>query len=172
MKSNAAETCPGKTERKTEKPKIYVAVEMPQAGRLLVKWRDHDFDFSVDHKGNPKVRIRSVVALEIRDKIEASSRTAELTDTLRLWRKRMPVEERDIVWLGTSVELHQSFNVVFDNSSLTNQWPVRVLGARMQQLSNKPDSGVSIAQRRYGKEKVNLWRIEPPGPETPDENPF
>jgi hypothetical protein len=172
MNSSVAESRPGKTEGKPEKPKIHVAVEMPQVGRLLVRWRDHDFVFSMDHKGNPKVRIRSVVAPEIRDKIEASARTAELRDTLNLWRKRMPVEDRDKVWLGTAVELRQSFCNVFDNSSLTNQWPVRVLGARMQRLSNKPDSGVSVAQRRYGRDKVILWRIEPPPPETPDEVPF
>jgi len=145
-----------------------VVEELPHLLAWLKEW---DYPRGLVDPGS-RYGIRSVVAPEIRDKMEASARTAELTDTLRLWRKRMPVEERDIVWLGTSVELHQSFNVVFDNSSLTNQWPVRVLGARMQQLSNKPDSGVSIAQRRYGKEKVTLWRIEPPGPETPDENPF
>ena len=145
-----------------------VVEELPHLLAWLKEW---DYPKGLMDPGS-RYGIRSIVAPEIRDKMEASARTAELTDTLNLWRKRMPVEERDNVWLGTSVELHQSFNVVFDNSSLTNQWPVRVLGARMQQLSNKPDSGVSIAQRRYGREKVNLWRIEPPGPETPDEDPF
>lgn len=55
MKSSTAETCPGKTEGKTETPKLYVAVEMLHTGKLLIKWGDHDFVFCVDHKGNPRV---------------------------------------------------------------------------------------------------------------------
>lgn len=145
-----------------------VVEELPHLLAWLKEW---DYPRGLVDPGS-RYGIRSVVAPEIRDKIDASARTSELTDTLRLWWKRKPVEERDVRWLGTSVELHQSFNVVFDNSSLTNQWPVRTLGERMKQLSNKPDSGVSVAQRRYGRLKTTLWAIEPPPPETPDEDPF
>jgi len=116
--------------------------------------------------------IRSVIAEEIRAKVEASSRKAELRDTLNAWRRRMPEEERAEAWEGTTVDLHQSFHTIFDNTSLTNQWPVRVLGRRLGDLATTPDSGVSVVSKRYGKDKVTLWRIEPPLPETPDEDPF
>lgn len=116
--------------------------------------------------------IRSVIAEEIRAKVEASSRKAELRDTLNAWRRRMPEEERDEPWEGTTVDLHQSFHTIFDNTSLTNQWPVRVLGRRLGDLATTPGSGVSVVSKRYGKDKVTLWRIEPPAAETPDEDPF
>jgi hypothetical protein len=121
---------------------------------------------------NSRYGIRSIVAPEIRDKIDASARTSELRDTLDLWRRRMPEEMRKEHWRGTTVELHQSFSVIFDNSSLTNQWPVRVLGFRMGQLSSRPDSGVSIAEKRYGKEKVTLWDIAPLPDEYDGDDPF
>ena len=145
-----------------------VVEELPHLLAWLKEW---DYPRGLVDPGS-RYGIRSIVAPEIRDKIDASARTSELTDTLCLWWKRKPVEERNTRWLGTSVELHQSFNVIFDNSSLTNQWPVRTLGERMKQLSNKPDSGVSVAQRRYGRLKTTLWAIDPPPPETPEEDPY
>jgi hypothetical protein len=112
--------------------------------------------------------IRSVIAAEIRDKIEASARYAELQDTINAWWRRRPIEDRETAWEGTAVELHQDFNTIFDNSALTREWTVRNLGHRLRQLSNIPGSGVSIVQRRYGPLKVIKWRIEPPAKEILD----
>lgn len=116
--------------------------------------------------------IRSYIAQEVREKIEASSRTAELRDTLNAWWERRGTNEP---WEGTAVELHQSFNDVFDNVSLTREWPVRVLGRRLAELQTQGDPNVELIAKRVGKAKLHKYRLTKPTPETaePESNdPF
>ena len=116
--------------------------------------------------------IRSYIAQEVREKIEASSRTAELRDTLNAWWERRGTNEP---WEGTAVELHQSFNDVFDNVSLTREWPVRVLGRRLAELQTQGDPNVELIAKRCGKAKLHKYRLTKPTPETaePESNdPF
>lgn len=116
--------------------------------------------------------IRSYIAQEVREKIEASSRTAELRDTLNAWWERRGTDEP---WEGTAVELHQSFNDVFDNVSLTREWPVRVLGRRLAELQTQGDPNVELIAKRCGKAKLHKYRLTKPTPETaePESNdPF
>jgi hypothetical protein len=115
--------------------------------------------------------IRSYIAQEVREKIEASSRTAELRDTLNAWWERRGTDEP---WEGTAVELHQSFNDVFDNVSLTREWPVRVLGRRLAELQTQGDPNVELIAKRCGKAKLHKYRLTKPTPETAEEdhNPF
>jgi len=148
-----------------------VETEIPH----LLAWL---LDWDVPEKYNDPVSrygIRSVIASEIRDKIEASGRPAELRDTLNAWWKRRPMEDRGRAWEWTAVDLHQSFNDIFDNSSLVREWPVRVLGRRLAELATNANSGVTVAAKRHGNLKVIKWRIEPLPPETtePESNdPF
>lgn len=116
--------------------------------------------------------IRSYIAPEVREKIEASSRTAELRDTLNAWWERRGTNEP---WEGTAVELHQSFNDVFDNASLTREWPVRVLGRRLAELQTQGDPNVELIARRVGKAKLHKYRLTKPAADTPEpetDNPF
>lgn len=116
--------------------------------------------------------IRSYIAPEVREKIEASSRTAELRDTLNAWWERRGTDEP---WEGTAVELHQSFNDVFDNASLTREWPVRVLGRRLAELQTQGDPNVELIARRVGKAKLHKYRLTKPAADTPEpasDNPF
>jgi hypothetical protein len=103
--------------------------------------------------------VRGVIASEVRDKIDASGRHAELRDTLNAWWERRGFDEP---WEGTTVDLHQSFNDVFDNASLTREWPVRLLAQRLAQLATRGDANVALLKRRFGKDKVHKWRITKP----------
>ncbi len=105
--------------------------------------------------------VRSYIAEEVREKIDASGRHAELRDTLNSWWSRREDDE----WEGTTVDLHQSFNDTFDNNSLTREWPVRLLSARLMQLSTRGDSNVTLLNRRYGRQKVYRWKLTRPSPE-------
>jgi hypothetical protein len=105
--------------------------------------------------------VRSCIAEEVREKIDASGRHAELRDTLNSWWSRREGDE----WEGTTVDLHQSFNDTFDNNSLTREWPVRLLSARLMQLSTRGDSNVVLLNRRYGRQKVYRWKLTRPTPE-------
>jgi hypothetical protein len=116
--------------------------------------------------------VRSYIAEEVREKIDASGRHAELRDTLNTWWSRRGTDEP---WEGTTVDLHQSFNDTFDNNSLTREWPVRLLSARLMQLSTRGDSNVTLLNRRYGRQKVYRWKLTRPTPEAeePESNdPF
>jgi len=138
--------------------KDVVPTELPHLLAWLKEFRIPEmFD-----RPNDRYGIQSMVATEIRDKIEAASRSAELRDTIIAWWRRRDVDVQKTPWEGTTVDLHQAFNDSFDNGSLSREWSVRALGHRLAQLSNVADSGVTIVQRRYGKEKVTKWRIEPP----------
>jgi hypothetical protein len=115
--------------------------------------------------------VRSYIADEVREKIDASGRHAELRDTLNAWWDRRDGNE----WEGTTVDLHQSLNDTFDNNSLTREWPVRLLSARLMQLSTRGDSNVVLLNRRYGRQKVYRWRLTRPtaDPVEPESNdPF
>ena len=138
--------------------KDVVPTELPHLLAWLKEFRIPEmFD-----RPNDRYGIQSMVATEIRDKIEAASRSAELRDTIIAWWRRRDVDVQKTPWEGTTVDLHQAFNDSFDNGSLSREWSVRALGHRLAQLSNLADSGVTIIQRRYGKEKVTKWRIDPP----------
>jgi len=116
--------------------------------------------------------IRSFIAPEVREKIEASSRTAELRDTLNAWWERRGTNEP---WEGTAVELHQSFNDVFDNAGLTREWPVRVLGRRLAELQTQGDPNVELIARRVGKAKLHKYRLTKPAADAPEpetDNPY
>lgn len=152
-------------------PEYFAEVEKEELPHLLAWLKAWEIPFRLTDPTS-RYGIRSVIATEIRAKIEASGAKAELRDTLNAWWRRKPEEEREVAWEGTTVDLHQSFHTIFDNTSLTNQWPVRTLGRRLGDLATTPDSGVTVVSKRYGKDKVTLWRIEPPPPETPDEDPF
>jgi hypothetical protein len=102
--------------------------------------------------------VRGCIADEVREKIDASDRHAELRDTLNSWWSRREGDE----WEGTTVDLHQSFNDTFDNNSLTREWPVRLLSARLMQLSTRGDSNVTLLNRRYGRQKVYRWKLTRP----------
>lgn len=112
--------------------------------------------------------VRGVIAEEVREKIDASGKHAELRDTLNAWWDRRPGED---TWEGTTVELHQSFNDTFDNNSLIREWPVRLLSARLQQLISRGDKDIELINRRYGRQKVYRWRLTRPKrePEAPKE---
>jgi hypothetical protein len=112
--------------------------------------------------------VRSFIAPEVREKIEASSRTAELRDTLNAWWERRGTDEP---WEGTAVELHQSFNDVFDNVALTREWPVRVLGRRLAELQTQGDPNVELIAKRCGKAKLHKYRLTKPAPDLPEPEP-
>lgn len=112
--------------------------------------------------------IRGVIADEVREKIDASGKHAELRDMLVAWWDRRGT---DAPWEGTAVELHQSMNDVFDNNSLTSQWPVRALTHRLAQMVSRKDANVEIIAKRCGKAKLNKYRLTKPEPETPEPEP-
>jgi hypothetical protein len=112
--------------------------------------------------------VMSYIADEVLEKISAASRTAELRDMLNSWWGRRGTDEP---WEGTAVDLHQSMNDVFDNNPLTREWPVRILGRRLGELQAQGDPNVQLIARRYGKMKVNKYRLTKPAPDLPEPEP-
>jgi hypothetical protein len=122
--------------------------------------------------------IRSYIAPEVREKIEAASPAAVLRDVLLSWWSRRGTTEP---WEGTAVELHQSFSDTFDNSGITREWTARAIGRRLSELENQGDPNVKLIAKRSGKAKVHKYRLTCPdillGKDAPDEeedanNPF
>ena len=112
--------------------------------------------------------VMSYIADEVLEKISAASPTATLRDMLNTWWDRRGTDEP---WEGTAVDLHQSFNDVFDNNPLTREWPVRILGRRLGELQAQGDPNVQLIARRYGKMKVNKYRLTKPAPDLPEPEP-
>jgi len=119
--------------------------------------------------------IRSYIAPEVREKIEAASPAAVLRDVLLSWWARRGTTEP---WEGTAVELHQSFSDTFDNSGITREWTARAIGRRLSELENQGDPNVKLIAKRSGKAKVHKYRLTCPNlePDEPEEedanNPF
>jgi hypothetical protein len=119
--------------------------------------------------------IRSYIAPEVREKLDAASPAATLRDLLLSWWARRGTTDP---WEGTAVELHQSFSDTFDNSSITREWPARAIGRRLSELEAQGDPNVKLIAKRSGKAKVHKYRLtcpnlEPDEPEEEDENnPF
>ena len=119
--------------------------------------------------------IRSYIAQEVREKIEAASPAAVLRDVLLSWWARRGTTDP---WEGTAVELHQSFSDTFDNSGITREWTARAIGRRLSELENQGDPNVKLIAKRSGKAKVHKYRLTCPNlePEEPEEedanNPF
>lgn len=116
--------------------------------------------------------VRGVIAQEVRDKIDAGGKHAELRDLINAWWKR--VDTKINSWEGTVVELLQSFNDTFDNTSILRDWPVRTLSTRLSQLVSRQDPNIEIIAKRCGAAKLNKYRLTRPKPETVevDNNPF
>ena len=116
--------------------------------------------------------VRGVIAQEVRDKIDAGGKHAELRDLINAWWKR--VDAKINVWEGTVVELLQSFNDTFDNTSILRDWPVRTLSTRLSQLVSRQDPNIEIIAKRCGAAKLNKYRLTRPKPETVevDNNPY
>jgi len=131
-----------------------VEIELPALFAWLKAW---DVPAKYIDAANRYI-VRGCIADEVREKIDASGRHAELRDTLNSWWSRREGDE----WEGTTVDLHQSFNDTFDNNSLTREWPVRLLSARLMQLSTRGDSNVTLLNRRYGRQKVYRWKLTRP----------
>lgn len=120
--------------------------------------------------------IRSYIAPEVREKIEASSPAALLRDILSSWWARRGTTDP---WEGTAVELHQSFNDTFDNAGITREWTAYQIGRRLSELENQGDPNVKLVAKRSGKAKVHKYRLtcpnlelEPSDPENDPNNPF
>lgn len=120
--------------------------------------------------------VRSYIAPEVREKIEAASPAALLRDTLLSWWARRGDTSP---WEGTAVELHQSFSDTFDNTAITREWSARAIGRRLSELENQGDPNVKLIAKRSGKAKVHKYRLTCPnltadGPEPEDDpnNPF
>ena len=119
--------------------------------------------------------IRSYIAPEVREKLDAASPAATLRDLLLSWWARRGTTDP---WEGTAVELHQSFSDTFDNSSITREWPARAIGRRLSELEAQGDPNVKLIAKRSGKAKVHKYRLTCPNlePDEPEEedanNPF
>lgn len=116
--------------------------------------------------------VRGVIAQEVRDKIDAGGKHAELRDLINAWWKR--IDAKINVWEGTVVELLQSFNDTFDNTNILRDWPVRTLSTRLSQLVSRQDPNIEIIAKRCGAAKLNKYRLTRPKPETAevDNNPY
>jgi hypothetical protein len=117
--------------------------------------------------------VRGVIAGEVREKLDAGGKHAELRDLINAWWKRIDAKINS--WEGTAVELLQSFNDTFDNTNIIRDWPVRTLSTRLSQLVSRQDPNIEIIKKRCGASKLNKYRLTRPTPETPepeDNNPY
>jgi len=116
--------------------------------------------------------VRGLIAQEVRDKIDAGGKHAELRDLINAWWKR--VDAKINVWEGTVVEFLQSLNDTFDNTAIIRDWPVRTLSTRLSQLVSRQDPNIEIIAKRCGAAKLNKYRLTRPKPETVevDNNPY
>lgn len=116
--------------------------------------------------------VRGIIAQEVRDKIDAGGKHAELRDLINAWWKR--VDSALNVWEGTAVEFLQALNDTFDNTLVIRDWPVRTLSTRLSQLVSRQDPNIEIIKKRCGAAKLNKYRLTRPMPETVevDNNPF
>lgn len=114
--------------------------------------------------------VRGVIAVEVRDKIDAGGKHAELRDLINAWWKR--VDSARDAWEGTAVEFLQALNDTFDNTMVLREWPVRTLSTRLSQLVSRQDPNIEIIKKRCGAAKLNKYRLTRPKPETLEMNPF
>jgi hypothetical protein len=108
--------------------------------------------------------VRGVIAGEVREKLDAGGKHAELRDLINAWWKRIDAKINS--WEGTVVELLQSFNDTFDNTNIIRDWPVRTLSTRLSQLVSRQDPNIEIIKKRCGAAKLNKYRLTRPTPET------
>jgi hypothetical protein len=116
--------------------------------------------------------VRGVIAQEVRDKIDAGGKHAELRDLINAWWGR--IDSTTNVWEGTAVEFLQALNDTFDNTIIIRDWPVRTLSTRLSQLVSRQDPNIEIIKKRCGAAKLNKYRLTRPTPETVevDNNPY
>jgi len=108
--------------------------------------------------------VRGIIAQEVRDKIDAGGKHAELRDLINAWWRR--VDSATDVWEGTAVEFLQALNDTFDNTLIIRDWPVRTLSTRLSQLVSRQDPNIEIIKKRCGAAKLNKYRLTRPTPET------
>jgi hypothetical protein len=117
--------------------------------------------------------VRSYIADEVREKIDAGGKHAELRDLINAWWQR--IDSTTNVWEGTAVEFLQVLNDTFDNTTIIRDWPVRTLSTRLSQLVSRQDPNIEIIKKRCGAAKLNKYRLTRPTPETPEpenNNPY
>jgi hypothetical protein len=116
--------------------------------------------------------VRGIIAQEVRDKIDAGGKHAELRDLINAWWQR--IDSATHVWEGTAVEFLQALNDTFDNTIIIRDWPVRTLSTRLSQLVSRQDPNIEIIKKRCGAAKLNKYRLTRPTPETVevDNNPY
>jgi hypothetical protein len=113
--------------------------------------------------------VRSYIADEVREKIDAGGKHAELRDLINAWWQRIDVTTK--VWEGTAVEFLQVLNDTFDNTTIIRDWPVRTLSTRLSQLVSRQDPNIEIIKKRCGAAKLNKYRLTRPAPDLPEPEP-
>jgi hypothetical protein len=113
--------------------------------------------------------VRSYIAEEVREKIDAGGKHAELRDLINAWWQR--IDSTTHVWEGTAVEFLQVLNDTFDNTTIIRDWPVRTLSTRLSQLVSRQDPNIEIIKKRCGAAKLNKYRLTRPAPDLPEPEP-
>jgi hypothetical protein len=113
--------------------------------------------------------VRSYIAEEVREKIDAGGKHAELRDLINAWWQR--IDSSTKVWEGTAVEFLQVLNDTFDNTTIIRDWPVRTLSTRLSQLVSRQDPNIEIIKKRCGAAKLNKYRLTRPAPDLPEPEP-
>jgi hypothetical protein len=137
-----------------------VEVELPALLAWLKAW---DVPTKYIDAANRYI-VRGIIAQEVRDKIDAGGKHAELRDLINAWWRR--VDSATDVWEGTAVEFLQALNDTFDNTLIIRDWPVRTLSTRLSQLVSRQDPNIEIIKKRCGAAKLNKYRLTRPTPET------
>jgi hypothetical protein len=110
---------------------------------------------------NSRYGIRSIIAPDIRVKVQASSLAGSFEEILHTWWKQLPLIERKKPFQGTSADILDALGVAFSSRpEMLRGLDTVKLGYRLRELATRGDSGVTLLPRTGAKTKrSNIYSI-------------
>lgn len=110
---------------------------------------------------NSRYGIRSIIAPDIRVKVQASSLAGSFEEILHTWWKLLPLGERKKPFQGTSADILDALGVAFSSRpEMLRGVDTVKLGYRLRELATRGDSGVTLLPRTGAKTKrSNIYSI-------------
>jgi hypothetical protein len=110
---------------------------------------------------NSRYGIRSIIAPDIRVKVQASSLAGSFEEILHTWWKQLSLAERKKPFCGTSADILDALGVAFSSRpEMLRGLDTVKLGYRLRELATRGDSGVTLLPRTGAKSKrSNIYSI-------------
>ena len=110
---------------------------------------------------NSRYGIRSIIAPDVRIKVQASSLAGSFEEILHTWWKQLPLSERKKPFTGTSADILDALGVAFSSRpEMLRGLDTVKMGYRLRELATRGDSGVTLLPRSGAKSKrSNIYSI-------------